>query len=206
MHMFACAYKRTTRQLRIEVGHSLTPHDCRYRWIGINLLSCEWWGAFCYDFGVALYLAAEIFTYISTCPNTQLSANLYVSITPQLPRKCRAQCARCGDDTTINPPNIGGCHGGGGGGGDYSFVLGLFDIDRDIRRWATVISPLCLLVRHTLLRLRGSRLAWLPKREEPPCEARHTMQFRRPAAHAPGHLKANFRLYWSLIGVYTVVD
>merc|ERR1712130_904358 len=49
----------------------------RYRWFGIKPLSVEFWGAFCYDFGVALYLTAEIFTYISVCPDTQLSSNLY---------------------------------------------------------------------------------------------------------------------------------
>lgn len=49
----------------------------KYRWFGIRILCCEWWGAFLYDFGVALYTAADIFTYISVCPDTQLSHNLY---------------------------------------------------------------------------------------------------------------------------------
>jgi hypothetical protein len=57
----------------------------RYRWFGIRILCCEWWGAFLYDFGVALYTAADIFTYISVCPDTQLSHNLYVSTCPSIP-------------------------------------------------------------------------------------------------------------------------
>ena len=52
---------------------------CRYRWFGFKPTSWEFWGAVSYDMGVALYLAAEIATYISLCPDTQLSNNLYVS-------------------------------------------------------------------------------------------------------------------------------
>ena len=41
--------------------------------MGIHYWSVEWWGAFSYWFGVALYLTAEIAIYVNFCPGPNLS-------------------------------------------------------------------------------------------------------------------------------------